>query len=236
MSTWGLTLIFDPVTSTYFRPPLLSKQKIWTHMSHSYTRDSTNAFIRDNWNRRWNIPYNDNFLRNFISNLPHETIHSPLLDGNPLIANMISDLLIGNSRRLAENLWKLIRTPSPMCICMMYVYFIVDMNCPLEIGGNKIIFFAFVRVEPFFFSDFWNEWTLTCSSKASALQVISILRNCFASFLFFIHSLRCLGITPMVYACMEKPAISHTTEVLHSFTLFAIFTWRDFVDMERNAS
>ena len=98
---------------------LLSKLRRFerTHMSHSYTRDSINAFIRDNWNRRWNSPYNDNFLRNFISNLPQETIHSPLLDGNPLIAKMISDLLIGSSRRLAENLWKLSRTPSPMCIC-----------------------------------------------------------------------------------------------------------------------
>ena len=85
-------------------------------MSHSYTRDSINAFIRDNWNRRWNSPYNDNFLSNFNSNLPQEMIHSPLLDGNPLIANMISDL-IGSSRRLAENLWKLSHTPSPMCIC-----------------------------------------------------------------------------------------------------------------------
>ena len=97
---------------------LLSKLRFErTHMSHSYTRDSINAFIRDNWNRRWNSPYNDNFLKNFISNLQQETIHSPLLDGNPLIANMISDLLIGSSRRLAENLWKLSRTPSPMCIC-----------------------------------------------------------------------------------------------------------------------
>ena len=98
---------------------LLSKLRRFerTHMSHSYTRDSINAFIRDNWNRRWNSPYNDNFLRNFISNLPQETIHSPLLDGNPSIANMIIDLLIGSSRRLAENLWKLSRTPSPMCIC-----------------------------------------------------------------------------------------------------------------------
>ena len=62
-------------------------------------------------------PYNDIFLKNFISNLPREMIYSPLLDGNPLIANMISDLLIGSSRRLAENSWKLSRTPSPMCIC-----------------------------------------------------------------------------------------------------------------------
>ena len=89
---------------------LLSKLRRFerTHMSHSYTRDSIKAFIRDNWNRRWNSPYNDNFLRNFISNLPQETIHSPLLGGNPLIANMISDLLIGSSRRLAENGWLLI--------------------------------------------------------------------------------------------------------------------------------
>ena len=98
---------------------LLSKLRRFerTHMSHSYTRDSINTFIRDNWNRRWNSPYNDNFLRNFISNMAQEMIHSPLLDGKPLIANMISDLLIGSSRRLAKNLWKLSRTPSPMCIC-----------------------------------------------------------------------------------------------------------------------
>ena len=98
---------------------LLSKLRRFEriHMSHSYTRDSIKAFIRDNWNRRWNSSYNNNFLRNFISNLPQETIHSPSLDGNPLIANMISDLLIGSARRLAENLWKLSRTPSPMCIC-----------------------------------------------------------------------------------------------------------------------
>ena len=118
----------DLVTATHvktlIRPSslsslLLSKLRRFerTHMSHSYTRDSINAFIRDNWNRRWNSPYNDNFLRNFISNLPQETIHSPLFDGNPLIANMMSDLLIGSSRRLAENLWKLSRTPSPMCSC-----------------------------------------------------------------------------------------------------------------------
>ena len=103
-----------------------------THMSHSYTRDSINAFIGDNWNRRWNSPFNDNFLRNLNSNLPQEMIHSPLLDGYPLIANMISDLLIGSSRRLAENLWKLSRTPSPMCICgtseqNSYHYF---FHCP----------------------------------------------------------------------------------------------------------
>ena len=98
---------------------LLSKLRRFErfHMSHSYTRDSINAFIRDNWNHRWNSPYNDNFLRNFISNLPQEMIHSPLLDRNPLITDMIRDLLIGSSRRLAENLWKLSRTPSPMCIC-----------------------------------------------------------------------------------------------------------------------
>ena len=85
---------------------LLSKLRRFekTHMSHSYTRDSIDALIRDNWNRRWNSPYNENFLKNFVSNLPQETIHSPLLDGNPLIANMIGDLLIGSLRRLAENL------------------------------------------------------------------------------------------------------------------------------------
>ena len=98
---------------------LLSKLRRFerTHPSHCYTRDAINAFIRDNWNRRWNSPHNDNFLKNFITNLPQETIHSPLLDGNPLLANMISDLLIGSSRRLAENLWKLSCTPSPLCIC-----------------------------------------------------------------------------------------------------------------------
>ena len=114
----------DLVTATHVktmtRPSslasLLSKLRKFerTHMSHSYTRDSINAFIRDNWNRRWNSPYNDNFLKNFISNLPQEMIHSPLLDGNPLIANVISNIVIGSSRRLAENLWKLSRTPSPM--------------------------------------------------------------------------------------------------------------------------
>ena len=109
---------FDQKNSTYLQPPLLSKLRIFerTHPSHCYTRDAINAFIRDNWNRRWNSPHNDNFLKNFITNLPQETIHSPLLDGNPLLANVIIDLVIGSSRRLAENLWKLSCTPSPLCI------------------------------------------------------------------------------------------------------------------------
>ena len=113
-------LVFATHVQTLTRPSslssfLLSKLRRFerTHMSHSYTRDSIKTFIRDNWNRRWNSPYNDIFFRNFISNLPQETIHSPLLDGSPLIAIMISDLLIASSRRLAENLWKLSRTPSP---------------------------------------------------------------------------------------------------------------------------
>ena len=195
MSTWGLTLIFDPVPSTYFRPPkhslspkitavevlmgippsdiycssseikflikavnkddlvtathvktltrpsslsslLLSSLRRFerTHMSHSYTRDSINAFIRDNWNRRWNSPYNDHFLRNFISNLPQETIHSPLLDGNPLIANMVSDLLIGSSRWLAENM-----ETEPHTIAHVYLWNVRADELPLFLLLSKLL-------------------------------------------------------------------------------------------------
>ena len=98
---------------------LLSKLRSFerTRLSHSYSIDSYKEFIRDKWNRTWNSPYNDSFFRNFITNLPQDTIHSPLLRGNPLLANMIIDLLMRNARRLAEKSWNLGSTPSPMCIC-----------------------------------------------------------------------------------------------------------------------
>ena len=86
----------------------------------------TSRFVRPNKPQRisvhlpwttWNSPYNDSFFRNFITNLSQDTIHSPLLHGNPLLANMIIDLLMRNARRLAEQSWNLGSTPSPMCIC-----------------------------------------------------------------------------------------------------------------------
>ena len=48
MSTWGLTLIFDPVPSTYFRPPTFKKE-VDEYCRHLWQREIKQGFMYSNY-------------------------------------------------------------------------------------------------------------------------------------------------------------------------------------------
>ena len=60
------------------------------HTPTSYTRASIQSYIHDIWNKRWKSPLNDTFLKTFVEDIPVDMRFSPMIHGNPYIANKIT--------------------------------------------------------------------------------------------------------------------------------------------------
>ena len=88
------------------------------HTPTSYTRASIQSYFHDIWNKRWMSPHNDTFLKTFVEDIPVDLRFSPMIQGNPYIANKITEFAMGNSLLLKENLWKVSRIASPLCECL----------------------------------------------------------------------------------------------------------------------
>ena len=128
MSTWGLTLIFDPVPSTYFRPPSnyfgsniqTSNQvasNVWKPWL-SYDEETSGNHILRQWNSRYlrQYPDFDTNLKHLVPRVENDPVLTKISTTKELMRHVI-EVLLDINPSLKNFAYNRSLTASLLCSC-----------------------------------------------------------------------------------------------------------------------